>query len=294
MKGNTEHGLFNPAKPFKVKDGQVTQRKLFKDRMWFTPPPVPASMMGSVPSMHAFFTTPVFFWRPVGVMQAKIRCPNKDCPAPPDSYLVRRGYSTIARQVCSEQNYYTLLTEKLVCYPCEKLRQTRDSGNSQNRQYTWHATSPMILMGLSPAVRAMLPAIICGKRTIDKSAVTLLDDRLNAVSMSKVQRILMQKHDKWYAERRDLYQTLLYEAYTAKSSKPNQAGILQFVKPSGSFTPPIPQPPIPGERVLRRAHLIQEMEKMPDYRAAILSTTGEILCIDGTKQVKCSKLCCMF
>ena len=138
-------------------------------------------------------------------------------------------------------------------------------------------------MSLSPAIRAMFPAIICGKRTIDKSVVTLLDDRLNAVSMTKVQRLVKQQHDKWYADRRDLYQTLLYEASTAQTT--SQSGILHFVRPSGSYTPPIPLPSLPGERVLRRAHLIQEMEKMPDYRAAILSTTGEILCIDGTKQV---------
>jgi len=37
--------------------------------------------------------------------------------------------------------------------------------------------------------------------------------------------------------------------------------------------------------VLRRAHMIMEMEKMPVYRASILSVTGEILCIDGTKKV---------
>ena len=55
--------------------------------------------------------------------------------------------------------------------------------------------------------------------------------------MSKVQRLIKQ-HDKWYAERRDLYQTLLYEALTVKS--PKQAGILHFIRPSGSYTALIP------------------------------------------------------
>ena len=48
--------------------------------------------------------------------------------------------------------------------------------------------------------------------------------------------------------------------------------------------------PIPCARVLRRAHMLMEMEKIPVYRASILSTTGEILCIDGTKQVRILKL----
>ena len=31
--------------------------------------------------------------------------------------------------------------------------------------------------------------------------------------------------------------------------------------------------------------MIMEMERMPVYRAVILSVTGEVLCIDGTKKV---------
>ncbi|XP_077098059.1 uncharacterized protein LOC143749421 [Siphateles boraxobius] len=108
--------------------------------------------------------------------------------------------------------------------------------------------------------------------------------------MSKVQRLLKQGHDEWYIERRDLYQTLLYDAHTAGSSSTaasssSQKGILAFAKPAGTYTPPIPQSPLPSARVLRRAHLIMEMEKMPVYRSEILSMTGEILCIDGTRKV---------
>ena len=102
--------------------------------------------------------------------------------------------------------------------------------------------------------------------------------------MTKVQRLVQKQHDQWYADRRDLYQTLLTQATTANTNS-SQQGIMNFVRPAGTFTPPVPQPPIPGERAMRRAHLIMEMEKMPDYRATVLSVTGEILSIDGTKQV---------
>jgi len=63
----------------------------------------------------------------------------------------------------------------------------------------------------------------------------------------------------------------------------NDLAIVPFLRKN--FTPPIRQPSLPSERCLRKAHLLQEMEKLPDYRAAVLSVTGEILCIDGTKQV---------
>lgn len=139
-------------------------------------------------------------------------------------------------------------------------------------------------MNLAPSIRSMFPAILCGKRAIDKGVVTLLNDRVNSVSMNKVQRLLQQGHDEWYVERCDLYQTLLYEAHTAGSAS-SQKSILSFVKAAGTYTPPLPLTPLPCARVLRRAHMIMEMEKMPVYRASILSVTGDILCIDGTKKV---------
>ena len=100
MHGSLEHGLFHPGKAMKNKDGVVVERKVLKDRMVFNPPPLPVSMMGSVPSMLSFFTTPVFFWRPVGVMKAKVRCPNSNCPgaSKPDAYLIRKGYGSTARR----------------------------------------------------------------------------------------------------------------------------------------------------------------------------------------------------
>ena len=296
MKNNLEYGLFMPAKLFKNKHGETGSRKVLKDRMEFNPPPLPSTMSGSIPKMLAFFTTPVLFWRPVGVMQVKVKCPNRNCPSP-ESYLFRKGYGSTARQVCGLQSYYTLLTERLCCLPCSNLRQrssrsaANDSDsdeediNTAGQQYTFLAYSPRILMNLSPAVRSMFPAVICGKRTIDKKVVTLLEDKINSVSMSKVQRLVQQGHDKWYMERRDWYQTLLFEAHTAKGTSTSQKGILQFARPQGTYTPPIPKPSLPSARVLRRAHLLLEMEKIPDYRASILSVTGQILCIDGTKQV---------
>ncbi|XP_073715737.1 uncharacterized protein [Misgurnus anguillicaudatus] len=51
-------------------------------------------------------------------------------------------------------------------------------------------------------------------------------------------------------------------------SASSQKSILSFVKAVGTYT-------LPCARVLRRAHMIMEMEKM----------SGEILCIDGTKKV---------
>ena len=119
----------------------------------------------------------------------------------------------------------------------EKQQQEQQEQQEQ-QQYLWHAYSPKILINLAPAIRSrsMFPAILCGKCAIDKNVVTLLSDRINAVSMNKVQRPVQQGHDEWYTGRRDLYQTLLYQAYTASRAS-SQRGILSFVKPSGSYTP---------------------------------------------------------
>ncbi|KAH3739180.1 hypothetical protein DPMN_045827 [Dreissena polymorpha] len=122
--------------------------------MWFNPPPIPTTMMGSIPHMNSFFTTPVFFWGPVGVMHAKIRCPNKNCPVPPDAFLSRSGYGSTARQVCSEHHYYTLLTERLLCSHCEALRlrqktaKQQDSDEEEETQFIWQGFSPAILQSV--------------------------------------------------------------------------------------------------------------------------------------------------
>ncbi|TKS67752.1 hypothetical protein D9C73_000924 [Collichthys lucidus] len=129
------------------------------------------SVKGAVPNMLAFFTTPAFFWRPVGVMKAIIRCPNTNCPAPPGEYLEKKGFGSYARQVCGMKYDYTLLTEKLTCPHCHKMRQTMSQAHADNRedeeedahnaqQYTWLTYSPKILMNLAPAVRSMFPAIL--------------------------------------------------------------------------------------------------------------------------------------
>ena len=55
------------------------------------------------------------FWRnwtrPVGVMEAKIKCPNASCPSPPGTFLSRSGYGEVAREVCGLRHNYTVLTE---------------------------------------------------------------------------------------------------------------------------------------------------------------------------------------
>ena len=241
LKTDGQFGIFETAKPFKNAKGEMAMRRVVKGKMEFNPPPLPTAIKGSLPRMASFFTTPVFFWRPVGVMEAKVPCPNANCPAPPGSFLAKSGYGDVARQVCGMRHNYTLLTERLKCNHCLRLRHQDTSTNSddeqQQQQYRWHAYSPSILMNLATAVRSMFPAIICGKRAIDKAVVTLLSDRLNSVSMTKVHRVLQQGHDEWYTERRDLYQTLLYQAHTSSNSTSSQQGILPFIKQPDSYTP---------------------------------------------------------
>ena len=251
LKGTGLYGVFTKAGALHA----------FKKQMDFNPPPIPTNVKETLPAMTSFFTTPVFFWRPVGVMETKIACPNPKCPAPPGSHLTKSGYGDVARQVCGMRVNYTLLTERLKCQHCMRLREQTDS----DMQYRWHASSPSILMQLAPAIRGLFPAVICGKRAVDRTVVALLSDRLNSMSMAKVQRIVQQGHDEWYAERRDLYQTLLFEAHTSSTTHPSQRGILPFT--GYKYTPPMPPSPIPSARLLRRAHLVLEMEKMPGQRS---------------------------
>jgi len=80
LKYDEMYGLFERPSKYKNAKGEIVERRLLKEKMEFHPPPIPTSVKGGLPNMMAFFTTPVFFWRPVGVMQAKIRCPAPTAP----------------------------------------------------------------------------------------------------------------------------------------------------------------------------------------------------------------------
>ena len=256
LKSDGPYGIFEEPQRYVSTKGHVSTRTILKNKMYFHPPPVPLTLKGSLlPSMHSFFVTPVLFWRPVGVLETKIKCPNPACRAPPSSFLTRAGYAPAARQVCGYSNFYTLLTERLKCHHC-----TQD----KSLQSRWHATSPSILMQLAPGVRNKFPAVLVGKRAIDKQIVGMLSDRINALSMSKVHRMVERQHEQWYAGQRDLYNTLNMEAHTAESTGPAQRGILPFT--SHRYTPPMPRSAIPSARTMRRAHLLMEMENMCAYK----------------------------
>ncbi|CAG5897366.1 unnamed protein product [Menidia menidia] len=151
LKTNETFGLFERASKYKNVRGEMAERKLFKEKMEFQLPPPALAVKGAVPDLLLFFTTPAFFWRPVGVMKALIRCPNTNCPAPPEYYLEKKGYGSYARQVCGMNFHYTLLTERLMCKHCLQLREElsqahmddsddkEDNAHRTQQQYTWLA-----------------------------------------------------------------------------------------------------------------------------------------------------------
>ena len=175
---------------------------------------------------------------------------------------------------------FTLMTERLQCFYCFKEHQR----TSSDLQFRWHGYSPSILMNIPRFFANLFPAVICGKRAVHKELILFLQDRLNSMSMTKLHRVIKEGHDAWYATRRGVYQTVLH-SQRMNAPSTSQKGIMEFLKPEGSYTRPIPQSPIPCARVLRRALLIQEIEQLDVFRQSILSQTGEILCVDGTKQV---------
>jgi hypothetical protein len=118
LKSDGPYGIFEPARTYTTAKGTINTRQLFKKKMEFSPPPLTTTMRGLLPPMLSFFTTPVLFWRPVSVLDVKIKCPNARCPAPPNTFLTKSGYGNVARQVCGMRYNYTLLTERLKCNEC--------------------------------------------------------------------------------------------------------------------------------------------------------------------------------
>jgi len=115
LKDSEEHRLFSVAKSYRSSSGEVVLQKTQKNQTEFHPPLLPCVIAADLISMLSFFTTPVFFWRPIDVTETNIKCLNSNCPAPSGTYLIRGGYGTSARQVCGIRHYYTVLTERRKC-----------------------------------------------------------------------------------------------------------------------------------------------------------------------------------
>ncbi|XP_029691386.1 uncharacterized protein [Takifugu rubripes] len=169
-----------------------------------------------------------------------------------------------------------MLTEVLACNACRKAAKASEE-RAIGRFLSWEAC---ILNQLSPAHRAMFPAVLTLRRGVDKQVVRLLRERTGGDTMAKVWRQVQESHCEEYLQRKDLYTTLLTQ-YT----KPGKT-TKRF---SPKFQLPPPQRELPSPKLLRKAFLLAEAENIEDYRAQIMSTFGKVLKYDSTKKI-CKKL----
>ncbi|XP_059384593.1 uncharacterized protein LOC132118638 [Carassius carassius] len=279
LKEDAERGLFQRAKSYKDKHGSTRWRKVLKEnRMWFHPPEFPGVVEGKVPSADSFFHGSVFFWRPVGVWRYSLRCPRSGCPARPSqkAFLYRCGYSKTVRQICHMSGWYSMLTEVLACNACRKAAKESEE-HSIGRFLSWDAC---ILNQLSPAHRAVFPAVLTLRRGVDKQVIRLMRDRTEGNTMAKVWRQVLESHCEEYLQRKDLYTTLLSQY--KKPGKITRNFCQQFQRPPARRELPCP-------KLLRKAFLIAEADNIEDYRTQIMSTFGKVLKYDSTKKI-CKKL----
>nr|XP_021326769.1 uncharacterized protein LOC101885269 [Danio rerio] len=279
LKEDAERGLFQRAMSYKDKHGNRKWRKVLKDdRMWFHPPEFPGVVEGKVPSADSFFHSSVFFWRPVGVWRYSLRCPRSDCPARTNqkAFLYRCGYSSTVRQICHMSGWYSMLTEVLACNACRKAAKESEE-HTIGRFLSW---DQCILNQLSPAHRAVFPAVLTLRRGVDKQVIRLMRDRTEGNTMVKVWRQVQESHCEDYLQRKDLYTTLLSQ-YN-KPGKITRSLCQQFQRPPARREPP-------SARLMRKAFLISEADNIEDYRTQIMSTFGQVLKYDSTKKI-CKKL----
>jgi len=86
--------------------------------MEFHPPPLPCDIAAGLPGMFSFFTTTVFFWRPIDVMKTNIECLNSNCPAPSGTCypLPKLALATSAAVASRRQ----LIHNSVICGNCQQ------------------------------------------------------------------------------------------------------------------------------------------------------------------------------
>ncbi|XP_029980231.1 uncharacterized protein LOC115412079 [Sphaeramia orbicularis] len=279
LKEDSQRGLFQAEVLYRDKYSKVRKRRVLKDdRMWFFPPEPPGLVRGGIPSADAFFHARVFFWRPVGVWGYSLRCTRSKCPArtKKDVFLYRCGYSKTVRQICDLSGWYTMLTEVLACNECRKAAKASEE-HTLGRIPAWDAA---ILRQLTPAHRAVFPAVLTPMRGVDKQVIHLMRDRTEGNTMTKVWRQVQENHCEEYLQRKDLYTTLLSQVC-------QPGGIVRSL--GHRFQDPPPRRELPSPKLLRKAYLIAEADNVEDYRTQIMSTFGKVLKYDSTKKI-CKKL----
>nr|XP_009298892.1 uncharacterized protein LOC101885685 [Danio rerio] len=101
--------------------------------------------------------------------------------------------------------WYSMLTEVLACDACRKAAKESEE-HTFGRYLLW---DQCILNQLSPAHRAVFPAVLTLRRGVDKQVIRLMRDRTEGNTMVKVWRQVQESHCGDYLQRKDLYTTLL-------------------------------------------------------------------------------------
>ncbi|KAL2085262.1 hypothetical protein ACEWY4_018582 [Coilia grayii] len=273
LKEDEDMGLFQKPVSYQDKYGQTRWRRVLKDdRMWFRPPECPGVVGESVPSADAFFRHRLFFWRPVDVWRYRVRCPRPDCPAKGNNkaFLYRCGYSETVRHICDINGWYSMLTEVLACSACSKAARESEE-HAIGRYLSWEAS---ILNQLSPAHKAVFPAVLTLRCGVDKAVIRLVRGCTEGNAGAKVWRQVQKSHCEEYLQRKDLYTTLL--------SQYNETGKVTRIL-SGQFQRPPPIRKLPTPQLLRKAFLISEANNIEDYRTQV--TSSQILEFDSTKKI---------
>ncbi|KAL2076465.1 hypothetical protein ACEWY4_027929 [Coilia grayii] len=174
-----------------------------------------------------------------------------------------------------QYTWYSMLTEVLACNACRKAAKESDE-RAIGRYLSWEAA---ILNQLSPAHKAVFPAVLTLRRGVDNAVSRLMRDRTEGNTMAKVWRQIQESHCEEYLPRKDLYTTLLCQY--------NQPGKDTRIL-SGQFQRPPPRRKLQTHQLLR-SFLVSEAENIEDYTTQIMSIFGKVLKYDSTKKI-CKKL----
>lgn len=230
------------------------------DRLWWYPPQPMLRVPQCPRRADAYFASRLFLWMPLKLWGCELHCPDSVCSQlSPKPKLTQCGIYHTVKKVLDVDGWYSMAGEYLECRQCK------------GKVTSWH---PGVLAQLDIGHRLQFPAIMMYQYACDFRVIRMLRQRgLGNGPMQLIRKLREQHSEAW------LTKVALLMTHIKPFCSSDALGIQ---------LPPLEPPAmvaVPGHKWLLSVYCVDVLQRLPEVKAAITSTFGNILKMDSTKKV---------
>jgi hypothetical protein len=229
-------------------------------KLWYYPPQ-PICQPSHPPKVDRYFAKKLLLWMPRRLWRVRLVCTEELCSR---NELTGAGLYRTTRQVFDIDGTYNMAAEYYECSKCKK------------KFISW---SLPLVKQLTLGQQLQFPCVLTYRYTCDGKVVRLLRHRGMGNSTNQMALKLKEQHGEAWMRK-----TIHYLTDAEAFVKAESSGLIQAPK----FDPPPLMTPLPDPRWFLHVYGRDVMSRLPEVKAAITSTLGNVLKMDSTKKVRTS------